>query len=211
MRCVVVCLVRTGVVLRAMRSRMAAPVLAVFAFGSEGSFRIDSIRAVSGASLPAASHLQVHHGTHALPAGWSGVQADYVLRGSTGHLRYVTDAEKQTLAKAPPVLGRPEATRASLIPIRKSDAWWELAQDERRAIFEERSRHIAIGLEYVPAISRRLYQARELGEPFDFLTWFEYAPSDASRFAALLQALRATEEWRYVEREVQLDLTRVSR
>ena len=35
-----------------------------------------------------------------------------------------------------------------LIPIRKNEAWWALAQDERRAIFEERSHHIAIGLEY---------------------------------------------------------------
>ena len=185
---------------------MAAPLLAVFAFGSQGSFRIDALRSIRGESLPAASHLEVQHGAHALPVG---AHADYVLRGSTGHLRYVTDAEKRTLAKAPPVLGRPEATRASLIPIRKSDAWWELAQDQRRVILEERSRHIAIGLEYVPAISRRLYQSRELGEPFDFLTWFEYAPSDAARFEALLQALRASEEWSYVEREVQLDLTRV--
>src|SRR5437667_3317976 len=27
-------------------------------------------------------------------------------------------------------------------PIRKSESWWELAQDERRRIFEERSRHV---------------------------------------------------------------------
>ncbi len=195
--------------------RMAAPILAIFAFESEpapstiaptGFFRVESIRAQRGATLPDARRLQLHEGTHTLPAG---AHASYVLRGSTGHVRYVTDTEKVALAVHPPLLERPVATRASLIPIRKSDAWWELSQDKRRAILEERSHHIAIGLEYVPAIARRLYHARELGESFDFLTWFEYAPSDAGRFAELLKALRATEEWKYVEREVQVDLTRL--
>jgi len=39
-------------------------------------------------------------------------------------------------------LGRPTATRAALILIKKSADWWALAQDKRRAIFEERSHHI---------------------------------------------------------------------
>jgi enoyl-[acyl-carrier-protein] reductase (NADH) len=47
----------------------------------------------------------------------------------------------------------------------KSEAWWALAQDRRRAILEEQSRHIAIGMEYLPAIARRLHHGRELGEP----------------------------------------------
>jgi chlorite dismutase len=63
-------------------------------------------------------------------------------------------------------LSRPQATLAALIPIRKTDAWWTLAQDERRLIFEEQSRHIAIGLEYLPGVARRLHHCRELGEPF---------------------------------------------
>ncbi|MCP5809994.1 chlorite dismutase family protein, partial [Klebsiella pneumoniae] len=89
------------------------------------------------------------------------------------------------------------ATRAALIPIRKTQAWWDLAQDERRAIFEERSRHIGIGLDYLPAVARRLHHARELGEPFDFLTWFEYAPEHAGAFEDMVDKLRRTEEWRY--------------
>ena len=52
-----------------------------------------------------------------------------------------------------------------------------------------RSRHIETGLRYVPAVARRLYQSRDLGEPFDFLTWFEYAPGDAADFAAGVNAL----------------------
>ena len=105
-------------------------------------------------------------------------------------------------------LGRPEATRAALIPIRKNAAWWNLAQDERRAIFEERSRHIAIGRDYLPAVARRLHHCRGLGGPFDFLTWFEYAADAEPAFDAMLVRLRETEEWCYVEREVDIRLTR---
>lgn len=57
-----------------------------------------------------------------------------------------------------PPLGRREASRAVLIPIKKSAAWWDLPQDERRRIFEERSADIAIGTKYLPAVARRLYQ-----------------------------------------------------
>jgi chlorite dismutase len=105
-------------------------------------------------------------------------------------------------------LARPRATRAALIPIRKSAQWWDLTQDERRAVFEEQSRHIGIGLDYLPEIARRLHHCRELAEPFDFLTWFEYAPEDADRFEELVARLRATPEWRYVEREVDIRLSR---
>src|SRR5262245_1832065 len=87
-------------------------------------------------------------------------------------------------------------------------SWWALAQDERRAIFEDRSRHISVGLEYLPAVARRLHHCRDLGEPFDFLTWFEYAPEDAGAFEELVRRLRQTEEWRYVDREIDIRLTR---
>ncbi len=103
---------------------------------------------------------------------------------------------------------RPEATRAALIPITKSEAWWALAQDERRKVLEETSHHIAIGLEYLPAIARRLYHGHDLDEPFDFLTWFEYAPQAAPAFEDLVARLRATREWDYVEREVDIRLAR---
>jgi hypothetical protein len=87
-------------------------------------------------------------------------------------------------------LGRAASTRAALIPITKSDAWWELPQDERRQIFEETSHHVATGLEYLPAIARRLHHGRDLGEPFDFLTWFEFAREHASAFDELVDRLR---------------------
>ena len=107
-----------------------------------------------------------------------------------------------------PPLGRADSTRAALILVRKSKEWWDLAQDERRRILEEQSRHISIGLRYLPAVARRLYHCRDLGGPFDFLTWFEYAEGDAGRFEDLVGELRRSTEWSYVEREVDVRLSR---
>ncbi len=164
---------------------------------------VDRIDAVLGEALPAAERLAVLEWTAAVPAG-----SVWCLRGVAGQERYVTRAEHEALVARQPELGRPEATRAALIPIRKTGAWWDLAQDERRAIFEERSRHIATGLEYLPAVARRLHHCRDLGEPFDFLTWFEYGEADADAFEELVLRLRQTEEWTFVEREVDVRVSR---
>jgi hypothetical protein len=75
-------------------------------------------------------------------------------------------------------------------------------------VVEEQSGHIAIGLRYLPAVARRLHHGRDLGEPFDFVTWFEFAPSDEPLFDELVALLRASPEWRYVEREVDIRLAR---
>jgi hypothetical protein len=183
---------------------MASPISVLFVGGSSGAWRIDKLSAVRGECLPQAGRLAVYE----RPAVALGEAGNFCLRGSTGHLRYVEEPEKSALAAVTPPLARPEATRAALIPIRKSDAWWELAQDQRREILERRSQHISLGLRYLPAIARRLYHARELGEPFDFYTWFEYAPAHSAQFEELVQALRESEEWSYVEREVDVRLTR---
>lgn len=83
-----------------------------------------------------------------------------------------------------------------------------MAQDERRAIFEEDSRHNAIGMRHLPGIARRLLHSRDLSEPFDFLTWFEFSPTAESSFNDLVAKLRATMEWRYVDREIDIRLQR---
>jgi chlorite dismutase len=183
---------------------MAAPLPVLFVGASTGFWRVDRIAAVTGDSLPSAAYMSVLQSHSASVAA----EASFMLRASTGHVRYVEQREKAALAPLTPALGRAEATRAALIPIRKSDAWWELPQDARRAILEQRSQHITLGLKYLPAIARRLCHARELGEPFDFLTWFEFAPEHAGLFEELVGALRASEEWQYVEREVDLRLSR---
>ncbi|KAH2817732.1 hypothetical protein KXV85_003964, partial [Aspergillus fumigatus] len=63
------------------------------------------------------------------------------------------------------------------------------------------SHHISASLKYLPQVARQLYHCRDLGEPFDFLTWFEYAPEHAPQFEELVATLRDTEEWTFVERE----------
>lgn len=136
--------------------------------------------------------------------------ASWLLHGVTSNERYLTHEEQGLLVAKQPTLGRPEATCAALIPVRKTASWWSLAQDERRRIFEERSSHIKTGLKYLPAVARRLHHCRDLGEnePFDFLTWFEFAPADSSAFDELVAELRASEEWKYVEREIDIRVVR---
>ncbi len=130
------------------------------------------------------------------------------LRGVASNIRYATRAELTELRAVQEDLGRPAATCAALIPITKSAAWWALSQDERRAIFEDQSKHNATGLRYLPQIARKLYHGRDLGEPFDFLTWFEFAPEHEGLFDDLVRALRASPEWAYVTREVDIRLRR---
>lgn len=135
--------------------------------------------------------------------------AAWTLSGVTSNLRYTNVAEKRVLDATPSVLARPVATRAALIPLSKSAAWWAMAQDERRAVLEEKSHHIAIGADYLAAVSRQLVHCRDQpGAEFDFLTWFEFAPADEGRFDELLARLRATPEWTFVDREVELRLER---
>jgi chlorite dismutase len=182
---------------------MAPPLNVAFAAGEFGPWRVDRIAAVVGESLPDARRVTVTEGATS-PTG----RYEWVLRGTTSNTRYTNRSEVKELAALQQGLMRPHATRAALIPIRKSDRWWALAQDERRAIFEEQSRHIAIGMEYLPPIARRLHHCRELGEPFDFLTWFEYAPEHATDFEDLVRRLRDTKEWSFVDREVDIRLSR---
>ena len=181
---------------------MPPPLPVAFSAGEAGPWRVERVVTVAGEGLPGAPRLAVTEGPgEAPPATWT-------LHGVTSNARYTTRPEMSGLAAMQEGLARPAATRAALIPIRKSEAWWNLTQDERRAVLEEQSRHIAIGMEYLPAVARRLHHCRDLGEPFDFLTWFEFAPEHEADFDAMLKRLRATPEWGFVEREVEVRLTR---
>jgi hypothetical protein len=159
---------------------------------------------LAGPPLPEAGRLEVVDGPQVPP------DCRWHLRGITSNERYVTREEKGRLVASQQGLGRPEAPCAALIPIRKSEAWWVLTQDERRRIFEEHSAHIAIGMKSLPAVARRLHHCRDLGpdQPFDFLTWFEFAEADREVFDELLRELRASPEWRYVDREIDIRLVR---
>ncbi|MBA4029262.1 MAG: chlorite dismutase [Planctomyces sp.] len=173
-----------------------------FVAGDRGPWITERVTPVTGEPYVSAPRLDVIEGNLA------HCDSLWCLRGFRSNLRYTTTAEHAKLLEKSAGLGRPEATLAALIPIRKNDAWWALAQDQRRALFEETSRHTSIGLEYLPNIARRLYHSRDLGEPFDFLTWFEYAPQHEAAFDELLVRLRRTQEWTYVDREFELRLRR---
>jgi hypothetical protein len=165
---------------------MAGILDVTFSAGAQGAWQLQHIASVIGESLPSAPRLSMIEGAvtdhgHA----WQ-------LRGVVSNPRYSTTSELKQLTAVSPPLGRPEAMAAALIPIRKSETWWKLGQDERRAIFEESSGHIARSMKHLPAIARRLHHSRDLGEPFDFLTWFEYAPQCAVAFEELVMEVRRT-------------------
>lgn len=173
-----------------------------FTGGNHGPWHILSNINLIGAPLPNAPRLKVEPSVGALPQSGPGWQ----LQGIISNERYVTRDEKTVLVARQRGLGRPSATCAALIALRKHPGWWELTQDERRAIVEEQSNHIAIGMQYLPAIARRLYHCRDLAntQPFDFITWFEFAPDDTAAFDELLELLRRSVEWQFVEREVDI-------
>jgi hypothetical protein len=180
------------------------PRLFSFLGGDAGPWSVLEMKVIAGDGLPDVKRVDLING----PALTDATR--WTLRGVTSNERYATRKEKDLLVAKQQGLGRPEATRAALIPIRKSAKWWALTQDERRAVLEDRSKHVQIGLDYLPAVARRLHHCRDLreAEPFDFLTWFEYAPADVSAFDDLVAKLRATEEWKYVDREVDIRLER---
>jgi chlorite dismutase len=161
------------------------------------------MRAVTGEPLPFVTRISAGH-AEIPPKPLSG----WPLTGVASYVRYVERPEKTQLAARQAGLGREHATCAALIPIAKSPAWWEMTQEERRRVFETESRHIADSLKYLPAIARQLYHSRDLGQPFDFLTWFEFAPEHEDEFDRLLIQLRASPEWRFVTREIDIRLAR---
>lgn len=184
-----------------MSSMTATPRLYTFAAGAAGPWRITDMHTLNGEGLAPASRLDIVAGEGPAAGPWA-------LRGIASNERYVTRPEKQRLLALQPPLARPGACSAVLIPIRKSAAWWALTQDERRDILEEQSHHVAHGMRALPAVARKLHHCRDLSEtePFDFLTWFEFAPRDVAVFDRLTATLRASPEWAYVEREVEVTL-----
>jgi chlorite dismutase len=175
-----------------------------FIGGNAGEWKILKMETVIGEPIEAALCLKITNSS--LQKSAEGL---WTIKGLVSNVRYEEKEEKEKLLAIQAGLGRPAATCAALIPIRKNQVWWNLAQDERRKIFENKSHHTKTGLKYLPAIARKLYHCRDIGEPFDFLTWFEYAPEHRDAFEELVAALRNTEEWKYVDREIDIRLIRV--
>ena len=184
------------------------PRLFYFIGGSEGTWKVTEHLHLKGETIVTPEKIAMRNGTadNIIPK-----DANWVVRGVTSNVRYVEQSEKEQLVSKQEGLGRTAANCAAMILIRKNSAWWALTQDERRAIFEAQSQHIAIGMKYLPAIARQLHHCRDLEneEPFDFITWFEFAEADAEAFNDLLIELRSSPEWDYVDREVDIRMQKV--
>ena len=167
---------------------MPEPPLVAFVAGFEGLWLIEGMTAARGEPLPPAARLSVVEG-----AGAEVAEGRWVLRGVVAGQG--EDARPDQLP-----LGRSDARCAALVAVRMAPAWWERAEEDRRAL--------SANIEHGPAISRRVHRARDREEPFDVLTWFEFAPDLQSALNDVVARLRDSEEWSYVERDVELRMIR---
>lgn len=173
------------------------PLLVAFVAGFEGLWLIEGISAPVGEPLPPAARLAVIEGADAehprsAHAGRTG-EPRWVLRG------VVAGQGEDARADQLP-LGRAEARCAALLAVRMAPGWWERAEEDRRAL--------SANVEHGPTVSRRILRARDRDEPFDVLTWFEFPPDRQPEVDEITARLRDSEEWSYVEREVDIRLIR---
>lgn len=173
-----------------------------FVGGDAGRWQVLSIETIAGPPIEFVPRLDVLN----VPRAEVIEPNTWVLSGFTSNVRYAERTEIDQLRAKQEGLDRPSSLCAALIPIKKNSEWWTMSQDERRSDFEEQSHHTEMGLKYLPAIARQLHHSRDLGEPFDFLTWFEFAPEHTDEFNNLVARLRSTKEWEFVEREVDIRL-----
>lgn len=185
--------------------------------GRTNRYRIQEVRRVTGeppAALAQARDWQMVRVIRSGPLETPQAMGAVSFGGTIQHLHYTTAEQRRELLsqsrQAPPPS---EDTMAVVIPIRKSKAWWDLAQDERQAHFRKGDRHTTIGLGYVDRIFRTLFHARYLGapSPYDFITYFEFERQYASAFRELCAELRDTAknpEWAYVDLEFEIWTTK---
>jgi hypothetical protein len=172
-------------------------------------YRIQDVRTVRGEPLSGLGPGQEFarlESTEAIPPG------DGDLIGVTQPLHYTRAVERPDL---PTTEDPGRAPICVFIPLKKSEAWWQLAHDERDAIFRGQGRlgHVTVGMPHARTIVRKLYYGRFLpGAGWDMLTYFEFLPERRAEFLALLAGLRDPErnpEWNYVERESEVWLSRI--
>jgi len=168
------------------------PRSTTFIGGKEGEWTVVSQRTLVGPPVAMVSRVAMISG--ASTADFK--DAAWALSGVATNDRYTTRVEKHLLIEKQVPIGRPEATSAALVLLRKNADWWAMPQDERRAVLEEQSHHIAIGLRYLPGVARRLLHCRDLetDAPFDFLGFLDFAPADEAAFEDMLGQLRLTKD-----------------
>jgi hypothetical protein len=181
-------------------------------------YRVDKIVAIrgdAGVNIKPGSTMVRMETAAKLPAtGEKGPKL--LLQGVPQHLEYMSRAQRDKLSSRPEFPASKD-TVAVVIPIRKSAAWWALAHDERSIYFQKtegKQGHTAIGAAYVDRIHRKLYHTRYAVETrdHDFITYFEFDRAHTDDFKRLLAALRDPEqnpEWKYVDREYEIWMTKL--
>ncbi len=185
------------------------------------TYRVDKVVPVTGEpgiKLAAGDSFLRAESAVRLPAVEGDKAASPFMFGVPQHLEYTTKPQRDDLNKRSRAeLPAGKETITVVIPIRKSAAWWALPTDERNAYFQkmaDKKGHTAIGADYVDRIYRKLYHTRYAVETrdHDFITYFEFDRKHEADFKSLLKALRDPEqnpEWKYVDREYEIWLTKV--
>lgn len=175
-----------------------------FIAGDRGSWEVLSMAAVVGQPLEPAPFFDVRN-EYLMRAP---VDFRWLLRGVTSRKSVGSRCDDVFEMLPQPQLGRASATCAAFIPLKKKEAWWGLSEGEKREIQEGEVLKAGSSLKRLHGIAKQLHHCRDLGEPFDFLAWFEYSLEESGAFEEMLAALRASHEWGYVEREVDVRLVR---
>jgi hypothetical protein len=173
-------------------------------------FRVTEVNTVRGPRIPIEPGWRLHRIEGSAPLQSLG--RGLALVGVAQHPTYTSAAEGRRLRA---VERREPGDMAVLVPIRKSDEWWRLGQDQRLALFRgsrPQGGHVAIGMRFAARVLRRLYHARYLpGSAWDFLAYFELDAADAGAIRELLAAMRDPHEssaWQFVECESEIWLRR---
>src|SRR4051794_36820642 len=114
--------------------RFSSAMFTIFRGGQSGAWRVTRLTPVKGTGLmrtPALS--SVTSSSIALPI--LPALTSWRVAGIASHVRYTERAEKEQLAAVQARLRRPPATRAALIPLKKTAARGGRTQEERRPGF----------------------------------------------------------------------------
>lgn len=166
--------------------------------GSSGSWELTDLTTYRGPALTPVTHLDIINGRMDRPP----LDAAWVFSSYVQNTRYVTREEPQSAGSRRSFNSPPPRTSAALIALRRSEEWWQLGDAARREI----QRTQMVGLGYLTAMIRRWRHRLDMSERFDCVTWFEYEPRDSGAFEDLLADWRASEEWKYVDRECDIRL-----
>jgi len=141
--------------------------------------------------------------------------------GVTQELKYTDQDTLNRLKELAPKRGDGEAQpHGVVLPLSKTPEWWAMTLEKRQSYFfqhpetfgKEQLGHNAVGFKYISRIFRKLYHSRFIDNRQDFVTYFEYADSDAEAFEKLLEGLRdpkVNPEWKFVEEKPLLHGRRV--